>query len=91
MSETPEILDRRRTHDVTFSNFRSKCLKMRDQKDWVDVNDRNPSIDITEYTINKKGKGYWCCMGQPTHWAKSGWLILHQAQRLPCRFETYDY
>jgi hypothetical protein len=91
MSETPEILDRRRTHDVTFSNFRSKCLKMRDQKDWVDVNDRNPSvaglyfikhkdfladIDITEYTINKKGKGYWCCMGQPTHWAK---------------IETYDY
>ncbi len=89
--KTYEILDRRRTNERAWDSFRKQCLKDRDPKDWVGVDEGNPEfsglffikhadfvgdIDIAEFFINSKGKRFWMTPGDPTHWAE---------------IKTYDY
>jgi hypothetical protein len=91
MTKKTELLDQRSTNLKAYAKFRDHCLRSKLSKHWVSTDDNNPEfggmffikhkdflgdVDITEYYINKKGKGYWLCAGTPTHWAE---------------IETYEY
>ena len=91
MNKSYPVQDRRLTNIATFTAFRRHCLSSRMPKRWVDNNQEKPvciglyfikhkdflgDIDIAEYHINTKGKGFWLCAGSPISWAE---------------IETYDY
>jgi len=84
-----KILDRRLTDPKKWTAYRKHCLTTNMHKHWI--TEGNPEfaglffikhkdflgeIDIAEYHINKKGKGFWLTPGDPSAWSE---------------IETYDY
>jgi hypothetical protein len=80
-----KVVDLKRINENEWRRFRYKCLKNKDPKDWVSVDDGNPEfsglffikhkdfladVDIAEFFINSKNKRFWMTPGDPTHWAK---------------------